>query len=103
MQVRLAALFTVFAVGLTHTAEAAQIGGRDRDNILAACAQTHDTCLQSCNAAHPANGNIIRDADNRICGDGCNAAYSKCINSVNFQSNKSSGQKKKQGGVLQSD
>jgi hypothetical protein len=72
---------------LTSFANAAQISPRDRDNALAACDQTHDTCLQSCNAAYPAGGGFLKEADLLLCQNGCTSAYSACTASVNRMGN----------------
>ena len=72
----------IFFVVLTPFADAAQISPHDRENILAACAQTHDTCLQSCNAGHPVGGGFTSDVDLQLCWGGCNGAYYACTASV---------------------
>jgi hypothetical protein len=102
MVMRPVLLFSLAVVFNCPGASAAQVSGRDRDNILAACAQTHDTCLQSCNAAYPA-GNIIREGDYRLCQDRCNSAYSSCIGSVNLKVGKPADQSTKPGGIVAPD
>lgn len=101
MDMRPVLLFLSIAVFICPSS-AAQVSGRDRDNILAACAQTHDTCLQSCNAAYPA-GNSIREGDNRLCQDRCSSAYASCINSVNLKVTKPKDQGIKPKGVVAPD
>ena len=80
---RLSFVVVVFAAAVS-SAQAATISGRDRDNVLAACAQSHDTCLQSCNAAYPGT-NVLAQGLRTNCQNGCNGSYSACINSVNLK------------------
>jgi hypothetical protein len=55
----------------------------ERDSASAACAQSHDTCLQSCNAAHGAN-NVLADVFRADCQNGCTTSYSQCMKSIDL-------------------
>ena len=86
--------FLLVVVFTCPAAWAAQVSGRDRDNILAACAQTYDTCIQFCNAAYPTG---------TYCANNCDGAYASCINSVNLKVGKPKDQRKKQDKVIAPD
>lgn len=80
------ALALAAALIATAVAEAADnnLTGRERDAAMAACAQTHDTCLQSCNAAYP-GGNVVGRGFNISCTNGCDQAYAACTKSLNLK------------------
>jgi hypothetical protein len=70
---------------VSGSVQAATVSGRDRANILAACEQTHDTCLQSCNAAHGSKTSLFGRADYIQCTTGCDSALSACNKSVDLK------------------
>jgi hypothetical protein len=78
------ALLAVAIAALPGLASAATVSGADRENIRAACAQTHDTCLQSCNAAYPGT-NVLAQGLRTDCQNSCNSALFACNKSVDLK------------------
>jgi hypothetical protein len=68
------------AIGTAHA-----LDSREAENAKAACAQTHDTCLQACNAAYPGT-NVLAQGLRTNCQNQCNSAAFECNNSVDLKS-----------------
>lgn len=81
---RFAPSLLALTVALPIPAYAATVSGPERDSIRAACEQTHDTCLQSCNAAYPGT-NVLAQGLRTDCQNRCTGALIQCNKSVDLK------------------